>query len=229
MFYTPINPEWCLNNVVIYFPLSSKNQHFAKHWASETVVTFGETRYNEGIILDTGASVVALPSGAFYDFVEELRARGIKFKYYPDKLSGVISCSMISSMPSWYIGDKSSRHHFRVTPAAYVFERAGSDLCVVDVAKVSSGHPIIFGLPVLRTSISEFNQYNNSIGLCTPNSIDPKYADKPLTSPRGPWPNNAPRNPGWDDFSSEKSFKPLLDRSQWLMIFSFLGFSFIAV
>jgi len=184
MFYSSIHPEWCYNNLVMYFPLSSKNRHDQRHWVSQTPVTFGDTDLHEGFMLDTGASVIALPTSAFKAFERELEARGILFRYYPEKLYGVIPCNMMSSMPSWYIGYKNGVNRFRVTPSTYIIEDAARNICVVDVAKVSSGHPIIFGLPVLRTSISEFNQKNESIGICYPKSGGHSVLDKPRTPPR---------------------------------------------
>ena len=230
MFYNPIRSEWCHNNQVMYFPLSSRNRHFSRHWASDTVVTFGDTKYDDGFILDTGASVIALPSGAFRDFMKELEARNVKFKYSQDKLSGVIFCNQVHLMPSWYIGDKDGHHGFRVTPTAYVFERAGTELCVVDVAKVSAGHPIIFGLPVLRSAISEFNQQNNTIGLCIPRSIDRKLVDKPLTSPRGELPIYPTEYPWSDDFFwNPKSSNAPFQVEIWPSIFAILRFILTAV
>jgi hypothetical protein len=184
IFYTPIPPEWCYNNQVMYFPLSNKNRHDQRHWVSQTPVTFGDTEFHHGFMLDTGASVIALPTSAFKAFESELDARGIHFRYYPQKLFGVIPCNMMPSMPSWYIGYNEGVNRFRVTPSTYIVEDAARNICVVDVAKVSSGHPIIFGLPVLRTSISEFNQRNESLGICYPKSEGLSVLDKPRTPPR---------------------------------------------
>ena len=172
MFYTPIQRDWCRNNSLVYYPLSKGHREFERHWASDTIVTFGEIRYKTGFILDTGASVIALPTAAFRDFTNALWVRGIRFQYYPDKLQGVIPCSAVPEMPSWYIGDKDTEGHFRVTPSMYVVEDSGDELCAVDVARVSTGHPIIFGLPVLRHAVSEFNNKNKSIGLCANKDTD---------------------------------------------------------
>jgi hypothetical protein len=204
MFYTPIQPEWCWNNTLVYFPISDNNRERTKHWASDEVVTFGGTEYNYGFILDTGASVIALPTDAFRDFKLELQSRGITFKYNPEKLSGVIPCSAMSELPSWYIGDKHTNRHFRVTPSMYVEELGDGNLCVLKVARVSAGHPIIFGLPVLRNSISEFNKKNHSLGLCVNRETD--IENKPLTSGnrRGPRYYHSESDFLFDDRSSFK-------------------------
>lgn len=179
MFFDSIDPIWCVEGRITRFPLIESSRD--GHWGSDAKVSFGESVFNEGFVLDTGSTVIALPVRAFYKFTDELKSRGIQFIYKPEKLYGVIDCSMLEWLPSWYIGDKSTPNHVRIQPFLYVEQSARSTLCIVNVAKVSANHPLIFGLPVTRNYVSEFSALGNTVGLCIPASSEHFPVDRTRT------------------------------------------------
>lgn len=187
----PLNAEEsCANEKLVYRSLG-QSPKMMKHWWLDVSVTYGSVRYSNGAVLDTGASVIALPATAFEYFAVELALATTNFVYIPAALHGLIDCPIdFDRLPSFEVllfPDVP----LSVTPRMYI-SKTYANRCIVEVARLSDGGPIILGLPLVRNFVLEFNAIKRRVGFCQPiadrfRSIEPrrpfppdKYTDCPL-------------------------------------------------
>ena len=155
----------CKEGEMMYFPFSSRLK-LQTHWAADAIVTFGQVRYHEGVVFDSGASVIALPLTAFAAFARMFSSKAVDYVHFPKKLHGMIDCSGgIDSLPTWHI--LSADRQIDITPQMYI-KRLTRSKCIVEVSHISDGLPIVMGLPLLQNVVSEFNSVTRRIGLCRP-------------------------------------------------------------
>jgi hypothetical protein len=168
MFYEPIRTDhWCVQSSHISIPLSTHSSQ-VNHWAVDKRLRLGDSSFDQGVIFDTGSSIIALPISVFQTFESELKKRKIKFDYFPSKLYGISPCDEVQSMPSWFLVNDDKE--IEITPDMFT-SRLENGQCMVNIASVSGQYPPILGKPFLQHFITEFNRDRQEVSICKPKGL----------------------------------------------------------
>lgn len=164
--------ETCLNGIMGYGDLAESGTRFGSHWYLKGPVVYGTATLGTGSVIDTGASVIGLPPGAFELFANQFKAYTSNYEYFAQKLHGIVDCPdslQLSLLPSFELVISSSQS-VSITPGMYIMRLTANE-CLVNVARLSSAStPIIFGLPLLRNIATQFDSVNERIGFCQSNN-----------------------------------------------------------
>jgi hypothetical protein len=121
----------CHDGTLSSFPLVGYGTVFEKFWTIKGTIRYGGMVLNGPILMDTGASVIALPHLVFERFAGELVQLGIQFRYYPGRLHGAVRCSDAHRLPDWSI-IKDRDNVISITKQMYV-KRTESGTCLIFV------------------------------------------------------------------------------------------------
>lgn len=157
--------EECFGGFFTFFSLIGTGP-FRSHWTIQEGIEFGKMQLTGHIILDTGASVIAMPQTVFKIFTDQLKSLGIEFNYLPGRMLGSINCSDVEKLPDWVLR-KEGENGIRITKQMYV-HRSRDGHCALLVSEVKDSLPIIIGTPLLGHVVSEFDSEKQHVGLCHP-------------------------------------------------------------
>ena len=162
LYFGPIDPTKCEGGKVGYVSLTDN-----RHWTTTGSLQIGsDVRFNDvHMAVDTGASVFAFPHQLFDKFAKSLVSRGIRYKYIPERLVGIVDCHDMPLLPPIEIH---SRNGFKITIPYQLYIRKSGDSCTVLVASISNSLPIVLGKPVFLHFNVEFDSTNKRVGICKP-------------------------------------------------------------
>jgi hypothetical protein len=224
--------EECFGGSFTFFPLVGKGRS-RRHWTIMEGMDFGKMHVVKGhIILDTGASVIAMPQTVFKTFVDQLTSLGIKFDYSPGRMLGSIDCSDVAKLPDWVLR-KEGGNGIRITKQMFV-QHSSDGRCLLLVSDLEDNMPLIIGTPLLGHVVSEFDSERQHVGLCHPRNSWIQHHPDILTTTLSPGrfdDIHDPPDPKSSDRPVPKSSDPLVSTSAaqgfYLATLLFIGFLFI--
>lgn len=207
--------EECFGGSFTFFPLVGEGR-FRRHWTIMEGIDFGKMQVKGHIILDTGASVIAMPQTVFKTFMDQITSLGIKFDYSPGPMLGSIDCSDVVKLPDWVLR-KEGGDGIRITKQMFV-QHSSDGRCALLVSELEDSMPFIIGTPLLGHVVSEFDSERQHVGLCHPRNSWIQHHPDILTTTL---------SPGRFDDIHDPSVSTSSAQGFYLATLLFIGFLFI--